>query len=104
MRRSIGTAQPRRQSVVPTVTSLKRARARADRDRRRAACCLTKMQGGVTLHLYFEKSGSTWRLLDGTKISHEIAKIVTSNLNVTGAGDCLFPFAPSVSQTFRWLD
>jgi hypothetical protein len=85
--------------IIPTVTSLKRARARADRDRHGAA----KMQGGATLHLHFEKSEPTWSLSDGTKVNSETAKIVTSNLNVVGVGDCL-PLAPSVSQTFRWLD
>jgi hypothetical protein len=43
-------------------------------------------------------------LSGGIRVNSDVAKIVTSNLNVVGMGDCLFPRAIAVSQIFRWSD
>jgi hypothetical protein len=90
--------------AVQTFTTIRRARARASRCRNGAARIITKMQHGATLHLCFMRGEATWSLSDGTRVTGDIAKIVTSNFNVVGVGDCLFPRAADVSQTFRWSD
>jgi hypothetical protein len=87
-----------------TFTTIRRAHAHASRGRKGAARIITKMRHGATLHLCFMRGEATWSLSDGTQVAADIAKIVTSNLNVVGVGDCLFPRAADVSQTFRWID
>jgi hypothetical protein len=89
--------------TIQTLATIRRARARADRHRCGAAGIIAKMRRGATLHLQFSSSGPTWMLSDGTKVAADIAKTVISNLNVVGVGDCLFPRATAVSQTFRWI-
>ena len=62
--------------TIPTIASLKRARARADRRRQGAAGVLAKMRDGLALHQCFANSGSIWALSDGTAVRREIADVV----------------------------
>jgi hypothetical protein len=89
---------------IQTLATIRRARARADRHRNGAAKVLTKMQRGAALHQHFTKTGPIWSLSDGTAVTTDIARIIITNINVVGVGDCLFPRAPGVSQTFRWTE
>jgi len=87
---------------IQTLTTIRRARARAGRYRNGAARALTKIQCGTALHQHFSSAGTTWTLSDGTKVAADIAKIVTTNVNVIGVGDCLF--GSELSQTFRYIE
>jgi hypothetical protein len=89
---------------IQTLATIRRARARADRHRNGAARAIGKMRAGATLHLCFTNSGPTWFLSDRTKVAPDIAKIITDDVNVAGAGDSLFPRSLGVSQTFRWIE
>jgi hypothetical protein len=84
---------------IQTLTTVRRARARAGRYPARV---LTKIQRGTALHQHFSSAGTTWTLSDGTKVAADIAKIVTTNVNVIGVGDCLF--GSELSQTFRYIE
>jgi len=88
---------------VQTLATIRRARARAENHRSGAARVVAKMRNGASLHCCFTQRGPIWSLSDGTVVHPDIAKIVTTNINVHGVGDSLFPRALGVSQTFRWL-
>jgi hypothetical protein len=85
-----------------TIADLRLQQRRVDRRRAGAATVLTAMERhGLTLHLHFSNSGPTWTLSNGVRVPPDVAQIVTSNLNVVGVGDTLFP--GGVSQTWRFI-
>jgi len=90
--------------AIQTLATVGRARARADRHRNRAADVVAKMRSGAVLHLCFTSRGPVWSLSDGTVVHPDIAKIVTTNVNIHGVGDSLFPRVAGCSQTFLWQD
>jgi hypothetical protein len=67
-----------------------------------ADCIIAKMRDGLSLRQCFASSGPYWFLSDGTRIHPDAAKIIITHTNIVGAGDCLFPHARAISQTFRW--
>jgi hypothetical protein len=87
---------------IQTLTTIRRARARAGGYRNGAARVLTKIQRGAALHQHFSSAGTTWTLSDRTKVAADIAKIVTTNVNLIGVNDCLF--GSELSQTFRYIE
>jgi hypothetical protein len=76
---------------IQTLTTIKRDRSRAERHRGGAARIIAKMRQGATLHQHFTNAGSVWTLSDGIRVNSDVAKIVTSNLNVVGMGDSHAP-------------
>jgi hypothetical protein len=90
--------------MIQMIQALQRARRRLDRRRTGAGRVLADMQRrGLTLHFQFSHKGPIWLLSDSTKVSSEVARIMTANPAITAAGDTLFPHsASSLSQTWRW--
>jgi hypothetical protein len=85
---------------IPTVASLRRARARLDQRRLSAEKIVAIMRKeGQALLCSFERSGPVWRLTNGRAVSLEIAKLVTTSSDVVSVGDSLF--CNTSGQTFR---
>jgi hypothetical protein len=66
-----------------------------------AAAVLAKLEGGAIL--YSGRAGDgRWWMSDGTTLTGNTAKVVTSNPRVVDCGDSLF--AGVRGQTFRYLE
>lgn len=88
---------------IPTVASLRRARARLDQRRLSAEKIVAIMRKeGQALLCSFERSGPVWWLADGRAVSPEIAKLVIVDADVGSVGDALFQDMPA--QTFRFVE
>jgi hypothetical protein len=65
-----------------------------------AAAVLAKLEGGAVLYSGRIRDGRWWMLSDGTTLTGNTAKVVTSNPHVVDCGDALFPGVRG--QTFRF--
>jgi len=61
---------------IQTLTTIKRARARADRRRLGAARVVTAMQGGEALQKHFTRQGPVFLLTNGKSVSADVAVVV----------------------------
>jgi hypothetical protein len=89
-------------SSVPTVASLRRTNRLIARRRRAADRVTSAMRNdGLALHCSFEKSETRWWLSNGSRVSPEAAKLVTTHPDINNAGDGLFRCP---GQTFRIVE
>ena len=79
---------------IQTLTTIKRARARADRRRLGAARVVTAMQGGEALQKHFTRQGPVFLLTDGKSVSADVAVVVIADIRVVAVNEGLFPSTP----------
>jgi hypothetical protein len=75
---------------VHTVRELQRRHRRLDRRVNAANAVIACMRRGARLYLTFQRSGPTWVLSDGRKISDEVARLVIADHRVGGVGTVCF--------------
>jgi hypothetical protein len=87
--------------LVPAPTTLKRARARIDRNRRAADRIVATMRDQAqALHVSHEKLGDHWWLSNGIRVTAEAAKLVIAHPDIVSVGDGLFH---TLGQTYRHI-
>jgi hypothetical protein len=67
-----------------------------------AAAALAKLQAGEVLYSGRVRDNRWWMLSDGTSLTGNAAKVVTSDPRVIDCGDALFPDVRG--QTFRFVE
>jgi hypothetical protein len=85
---------------LPTWRVEQLAGKRRPRRSNNAAAVLAKLEGGAVLYSGRVRDGRWWMLSDGTTLTDNTAKAVTSNPRVVDCGDSLF--AGVLGQTFRY--
>lgn len=87
---------------IPTIETLRRARARLNRLRREVFAVLRAMKGGAALRFYTDaKTGDLWVLTTGKSVS-AAAAVVVNDPRVTAVDFALLPEVPSA--TWRWIE
>jgi hypothetical protein len=87
--------------MIPTIASIRGARAFQDRRRAAAAHVIASMERGLTLNSTFTKHGSAFTLSNGEHVASEIAVAVINDLRIVSQSDGLFPTLP---QTWRHVE
>jgi hypothetical protein len=87
--------------TIQTVSGLRRLQRRVDRRRCAAARVISAMQSGEALKKHFTSQGPVYTLTNGKPVSHDVAAVVTADIQVIPVNDGLFPGTP---QTWRWAE